>query len=287
MNTNQPDLRTRLSTLWGAEQMPFGEDAKTLYLTHGSEKLLQGLEQMTSVHASGIVYGPNGVGKSYLINRFLRALNPKGYRSVVISHSTLAGSGLLRMLSHLLGKRPRLRREDNICAVAAAFEELQPLWPVIILEEAQDLGTDALEEFRLLSLYNHEKTQAPFSCILIGDEALLPKLTLKINAPVLTRLGYGFKVSPLSYDESKGYLQSRLEEVSIFSQPFEPAVIDMLIQACDGVPRMLNHLASRSLQAAAMDNQQRISSAHFQQALQSMPWLAHAHTPPLNKTQKK
>ena len=267
--------------------MPFGEDAKTLYRTRSSEKLLQGLEQMTSVHASGIVYGPNGVGKSYLINQFLRALSPKSYLSVVLSHSTLAGSGLLRMLSHLLGKAPRFRREDNICALAAAFEELQPLWPVIILEEAQNLGADALEEFRLLSLYNNEKTQAPFSFILIGDEALLPKLMLKINAPVITRLGYGFKVSPLSYDECKGYLQSRLEEASIFSEPFEPAVIDMLIEACAGVPRLLNHLAGRSLQAAAMDNQQRISSAHFEQALQSMPWLSREHQSSANNKPKQ
>ena len=40
------------------------------------------------------------------------------------------------MLAHLPGKRPRFRREDNICALAAAFEEIKPLWPVILLEEA-------------------------------------------------------------------------------------------------------------------------------------------------------
>ena len=258
--------------------MPFGEESKSLYRTAGSKKLLQGLEQMTSVHASGIVYGPNGVGKSYLLGQFLRALNPKSYLSIVLSHSSLAGSGLLRMLAHLLGKVPRFRREDTITTLAAAFEEMKPLWPVIILEEAQNLGADALEEFRLLSLYNNQSTQAPFSFILIGDEALLPKLMLKINAPVITRLGYGFKVFPLSYDECKGYLQSRLEEVSIFCEPFEPAVIDMLIEASGGVARMLNHLAARSLQAAAMDNQERISGAHFEQALESMPWLSRTGT---------
>jgi type II secretory pathway predicted ATPase ExeA len=275
MNTNkQPDLKTRLSTLWGAEKMPFGADAKTAYLTAKSETILQRLEQMTSVHASGVLYGPNGVGKSYLVNHLLSQLDDKGYLAVVLSHSTLAGSGLLRMLSHLLGKPPRFRREDNIASLAAAFEELQPLWPVIILEEAQNLGADAMEEFRLLSIYNHQKTQAPFSFILIGDEALMPKLMLKVNAPVITRLGYSFKLSALSYDECKGYLRSRLEEVGIFCEPFEPTVIDMLIETSAGLPRTLNHLAQRSFEAAAMDNQQRITSTHFEQALQCMPWLS-------------
>ncbi len=94
--------------------MPFGADASNAYLTPAIETLLQRLEQMTSVHASGMICGPNGVGKSYLMDRFLDQLDDKRYLGVALSHSTLAGSGLLRMLSHLLGKPPRFRREDKI-----------------------------------------------------------------------------------------------------------------------------------------------------------------------------
>ena len=253
--------------------MPFGADARSAYLTPAIETVLQRLEQMTSVHASGMIYGPNGVGKSYLMDRFLDRLDDKRYLGVTLSHSTLAGSGLLRMLSDLLGKPPRFRREDNIANLAAAFEELKPLWPVILLEEAQNLGADAMEEFRLLSLYKHQKTQAPFSFILVGDEALLPRLMLKINASVVSRLGYSFTLSPFNYDQCKGYIQSRLEEVGIFSEPFEAPVIDMLIETSAGLPRTLNHLAQRSFEAAAMDNQARITTSHFEQALHCMPWL--------------
>ena len=62
--------------------MPFGADAKTVYLTPATETLLQRLEQMTSVHASGMIYGPNGVGKSYLMDRFLDQLDDKRYLGV-------------------------------------------------------------------------------------------------------------------------------------------------------------------------------------------------------------
>ena len=82
--------------------MPFGAGAKSAYLTPAIETLLQRLEQMTSVHASGMIYGPNGVGKSYLMDRFLDQLDDKRYLGVALSHSTLAGSGLLRMLSLVL-----------------------------------------------------------------------------------------------------------------------------------------------------------------------------------------
>ena len=273
METKKPDLKTHLSTLWGAERMPFSANAKTAYLTANTQNVLERVEQMTSVHASGVIYGPNGVGKSYLMNCLLNRLDEKRYLPVVLSHSTLAGSGLLRMLSHLLGKTPRFRREDNIANLAAAFAQLQPQWPVIILEEAQNLSADAIEEFRLLSIYNHQKTQAPFSFILVGDEALMPKLMLKVNAPVITRLGYSFQLSALSYDECKGYIQSRLQEVGIFSEPFQPQVIDMLIEASAGIPRTINQLAQRSFEAALMANEQRINTQHFEQALACMPWI--------------
>ena len=278
MEPKKPDLKTRLSTLWGAQQMPFSANAKTAYLTSHTQSVLERVEQMTSVHASGVLYGPNGVGKSYLTNCFLNELDDRLYLPVVLSHSTLAGSGLLRMLSHLLGKTPRFRREDNIANLAEAFEQLQPLWPVIILEEAQNLGAEAIEEFRLLSIYSNQKTQAPFSFILVGDEGLMPKLLLKVNAPVITRLGYSFKLSPLSYDECKGYIQSRLEEVGIFSEPFEVQVIDMLIEASAGIPRTMNQLAQRSFEAAAMANEQKINTRHFEQALACMPWINRKHT---------
>ena len=52
----------------------------------------------------------------------------------------------------------------------------------------------------------------------------------------------------------------------------------MLIEASGGVARMLNHLAARTLQVAAMANEERITGAHFQQGLESMPWLSASAT---------
>ena len=75
--------------------MPFGEDAKTLYRTRGSEKLLQGLEQMTSVHASGIVYGANGVGETF------QAYFPKYLLTCLQNHFLYGGESIYEQYKHV------------------------------------------------------------------------------------------------------------------------------------------------------------------------------------------
>ena len=77
-----------------------------------------------------------------------------------------------------------------------------------------------------------------------------------------------------SQEELAGYIQARLQEVGIHSDPFEPAALQLLIQAGRGLPRLLNHLAQRALEEAALDSSRAITSAHVQRALELMPWVA-------------
>ena len=58
------------------------------------------------------------------------------------------------------------------------------MWPILILEEAQDLNAAALEELRLLTCARPD-TQSPFCLIRVGDEDLLPRLDLGINRALM------------------------------------------------------------------------------------------------------
>lgn len=271
--TSPASLQKRLKTLWGAQQMPFFSAATQPYLSQTHRQLLARLEQMLSIHSSGIVHGPNGVGKSYLISHFTTELNPKAYRIVTLSHSTLRGTGLLRMLCMLLGKKPKFRREDNLKTLSDAFSSLVPVWPIIVLEEAQNLTADALEELRLLSLFGASKTKTPFSFIFVGDENLMPRLMMGINDPLISRLGFALEVHPLGPQQVPQYIQCRLAEVGMHGQPFSDAATQMLVDASAGIPRIINNIAQRAIEAAAMVEQNHIEKEHIQQALQTLPWL--------------
>jgi len=108
----------------------------------------------------------------------------------------------------------------------------------------------------------------------IGDEQLLPRLQMGINAPLLGRLSFCLHLQPWSHDELAGYVQARLQEVGIHADPFEPSALQLLLQAGHGLPRLLNHLAQRALEEAALENSRAITSVHVQRALELMPWVA-------------
>lgn len=271
--TNPTDLQTRFKTLWGAAQAPFNDHVKAPFAAEAFTTLSAQLEQLAGVRASGVVHGPNGVGKSLCVEHFLRSLPDKRFKTVLISHSSVTGTDLLRLLCVELGRTPRMRRGDNLQEIRQAWQQLDRLWPVLAFEEAQNLSATALEEIRLLSC-DRRQGQQPFSLLLVGDSQLLPRLQMGINAALLTRLGFCFALNPWSVDQIRGYIECRLEEAGIHSNPFEEAALNLLIQAANGLPRAVNHLAQRAVEAAAAQNSRLVSTDHIQRAIELLPWIA-------------
>jgi type II secretory pathway predicted ATPase ExeA len=270
---NPPDLDTALKTLWGASQLPFGAAVEKPYASESFQQTRRRLEQLVGVRAGGLLHGPNGVGKTLLVAHFLAALPDKRYKPLVLSHSSVTGTDLLRLLCTELGQTPRMRRSDNILLIRQGWQQLERLWPVLVLDEAQNLSATALEEVRLLTC-DRRDTQPPFSLLLVGDQQLLPRLQMGINAPLLARLSFCLPLQPWTGPELERYLQARLEQVGIHTNPFEAAALPLLVQAANGLPRLLNHLAQRALEEAAAQNSRTVTAAHVQRALELLPWVA-------------
>lgn len=253
--------------------MPFAAAVTKPFASPSFTDTTRRLEQLVNLRASGLLHGPNGVGKSLLIDRFLAQLPEKRFQSIHLPHSSLTGSDLLRQLCLRLGQRPRMRRGDNLTLIDQAWQELDRVWPVLILEEAQNLSATALEEIRLLACHRRD-TQPPFSLLLVGDEQLPPRLHMGINTPLLARLSFSLPLSPFSPEDAQAYLNTRLQEVGIRTDPFEPAARQLLLQAARGLPRQLNHLAQRAFEEAAHQQTATITAAHLHSALALMPWVA-------------
>ena len=144
---------------------------------------------------------------------------------------------------------------------------------MLIVEEAQNLSAAALEELRLLSCAKLDKV--PFSLVLVGDNALLASLKLGVHAPLRSRLGYCLQLGALNSQQSRQYLEHGLRSASIHSSPFQPEAMELLIQAGGGLPRTINHLAQRSMEAAAAQSSVDVSAAHVQAGIDRLPWLVN------------
>lgn len=270
------ELDLQLKTLWGASRWPGFSDS-TVTVPHPPWlNALRRLQQLAAVRSSGLLHGPHGVGKSFLVHRWAQELSAKHFRILRSSHSSLMGNDLLRNLLALAGQKPCFRRGDNVLALQALWKEWT-VWPVVIIEEAQDLNAAALEELRLLTT-TREDTQMPFSLVLIGDEELLPRLELGINRALLSRLSFCLPLNPWPLEALESYLRERLAEVGIHASPLEPPAQSLLLQSAHGRPRTLNALLQRSMEQAAFDKRPKIQPADVQAAMDAMPWVAREHS---------
>ena len=141
MHTERSDcLALALKTLWGASGWPGHPDSRVVVEYRAWNDTHRRLDQLASVRASGVLCGPHGVGKSYLLHRWSEALPQKHYRVLRLAHSSLMGADLLRTLVTLGGKTALYRRGDNVLLLAALWQEWAPAWPVLVIEVAQDLA---------------------------------------------------------------------------------------------------------------------------------------------------
>jgi general secretion pathway protein A len=201
-----------------------------------------------------------------------RSCPEKRYKILSLVHSSLIGSDLIRALCRELGVEPQMRRSDNVDNIHAAFAQLGGRWPLLMLEEAQNLSASALEEVRLLTCARSD-TRAPFSLLLVGDDSLLPRLQMGINRALISRLGFALALTRLEPAQSRDYVTSRLRAVGVHANPFEDPALELLIQAAGGLPRAINHLAQRAIEAAAAAATATISAVHVQAAIDRLPWL--------------
>ncbi len=269
---NTENLEVALKGLWGASRLPgFAQSTVTVEPAHWQESWRR-LHQLVSVQASGLIHGPHGVGKSFLMHRFSQELSPKQYRLIRLVHTTLMGSDLLRQLVRLGGGVPNYRRSENVLTLRQLWQSSAPLWPVLIVEEAQNLIAPALEELRLLAC-DRPDTGPAFSLLLVGDEDLVPRLQLGINRPLLSRLSFNLTLGPWPLEALRDYLQERLKEVGMHTSPLEPPAQELLLQSAAGIPRHLNSLLQRALECAAAAKRRLVTPADVQQGLDAMPWL--------------
>jgi len=265
-------LEAELKTLWGASAWPFTAAVQKPYASRSFVDAFDQLTQLFAVKASGVLAGPNGVGKSLLVGALLEQLPQKAYRPILVAHSSITAADLIRHLCRLQGVNASNRRGDNVLALRKIWQDIAPAWPVLILEEAQNLSVTAMEEVRLLAA-DRADTQTPFSLLLVGDDNLMARLMLGVNRPLLSRFGFCIQMETWSPEDLQAYIRSRLQEVAIHSDLLDPQAEQLLLQASGGLPRTLNHLAQRAMEHAARAHSKLITVDHVRLALKQLPWL--------------
>ena len=120
---------------------------------------------------------------------------------------------------------------------------------VLIIDEAQCLGADALEQVRLLT--NLETSNAKLlQIILVGQPELRELLARDDLRQLAQRITARFHLSPMTRTETAAYIRHRLQLAGARSAVFDERVIDMVHNLANGIPRLINVLCDRAMLGA-------------------------------------
>lgn len=273
---NEIDLQ-HLARQWGANAVPFTQPGAQDWLeTPAVHKAFGHLSQTAALRSVLLLSGPNGVGKSAVAGRWMRSLDERLFHPLCLTQATLSGSGILGSLAVKLGKPCSFRRERNLQLIEQALGELERRILVLVLDEAQNYAHSSLEEVRLLLGLNLPE-QPAFALILIGDEYLLSSLKLRHHRALYSRLACQVSLPAWDGAQCAQYLVSALVAAGLSPQILEPPAGELLSSASGGLPRSLSLLARAAWISAATQGAQKITAAHVQSALETVPCVPALH----------
>lgn len=190
-----------------------------------------------------------GLGKSTLLAAVDAALDKPKVRLVYTALSSCGPFGLVGQLATRYGVKTRRSAAQT---AQALLDELvkSDKDEVLVLDEAHRLPDSSLDELRLLSNTDFDRTP-PFSLLLVGQPPLREKLLEAEHASLWQRLAVRTSLSPLSDGEVHDYLERRLRAAGAQAMLFKAAAVEKIFEQSRGVPRLINNLATSALFAAA------------------------------------
>ena len=196
--------------------------------------------------------GEVGTGKTTLCRLLLEQL-PENTRVALVLNPKLSPVELVESICEELklditGKRGSLKALTDTLNAYLLDAYAEGLRVVLIVDEAQNLSIDSLEQVRLLT--NLETpTQKLLQIILLGQPELRDVLARPELRQLAQRITARYHLTPLDAGETEAYVRHRLAVAGCARIPFSRLGLRALYQRSTGIPRLINIIADRSLMA--------------------------------------
>jgi general secretion pathway protein A len=194
-----------------------------------------------------VITGEIGCGKTTLVRYLLRQLS-QHIAVGLISNTPQAKADLLQWVMMSLNQP----HEGSYPTLYKRFQQFlyeqhsKGGRTILIVDEAQNLGSEALEELRMLSNINADKDQF-LQVILVGQPQLKDMLRTPQLLQFAQRVSSDFHLKPLIGDEVAQYINYRLKAVGSRFALFSDNACKMIAGASCGVPRTINILCDTAL----------------------------------------
>jgi type II secretory pathway predicted ATPase ExeA len=250
---------------FGLQENPFSvnTDPRYLYLTRSTQEALSYLTYGIEARKGFILLsGEVGTGKTTLLHKLLDVLHQQNVASAFVFNPRLSASQLFDYMMADFGIPCKSRTKSQ-----ALFQLHQWLLnryaagekTVLVVDEAQNLPRQALEEIRLLT--NLEtSTEKLLQIVLAGQPELEQKLNRRELRQLRQRIALRAKTMPLTAEETHGYIHERLRIAGAGEgEILTPPAIDTIYKHARGIPRVTNLIAEHVLLRAFVEQRKPVT----------------------------
>ncbi|WP_353569968.1 AAA family ATPase [Candidatus Albibeggiatoa sp. nov. BB20] len=267
---------------FGLKTIPFAlsPDPDFLYLSAQHREALEHLVQGVN-EGSGLILltGEVGTGKTTLSYRLVNQL-ADGFDVALLSNPCLTPQELLAAIFDKL----HLHYDDsftikeytdilnNYLVTADSVDRKTAL----IIDEAQNLTVEVLEQIRLLSNIEDRLLRI----VLVGQSELKQTLRQKNLRQLSQRITASFHLKPLSYNELCSYIHHRLTVSGAESEFFSKSATRYVYRYTQGIARLTNVICDKALLNAYVVNKQQVDVAAVRKAIQKVQVESPVHRSP-------
>jgi general secretion pathway protein A len=256
---------------FGLTRYPFAKNLppEDLFAGLGQAEAEARLRHLLDLRGIGLITGEVGSGKTTLCRKVASTLHNGLYRVFYVPLSTGNVMDMYKSIAWELGLPTERNRASAFRVIRAEITRLcleAKQRPVLIVDEAQHLRNDVLEDLRLLTNYEMD-SENRLCLILVGLTELRRRLGMAVHESLAQRVVVRHHLSGLARDELPHYIQHLLRLAGCELPLFEPAALEAIFQATHGMPRKVNRLAHYALGAAAIGKKKTVDIEHVQTAL--------------------
>jgi general secretion pathway protein A len=276
------------TSFFGLNERPFSitPDPRYLFMSERHTEALAHL--IYGVRESGgfiQLTGDVGTGKTTLVRSLLQQV-PESADVALILNPQISRNEFLSAICEELGVplAPHAHSIKDLTNALNAYllkNHGEGRRTILIVDEAQNLRVDVLEQVRLLT--NLETTKEKLlQIILIGQDELRDMLSRKELRQLAQRITGRYHLEPLSREETETYIEHRLKVAGSLGQVFTRRARRELYRLSRGVPRMINVIADRAMLGAFTEDSRVVTPKLLRKAAREVfdeqfagrsPWL--------------
>jgi putative secretion ATPase (PEP-CTERM system associated) len=230
---------------YNLRERPFAlsPDPEYLYPSRVHREALDYLRYGIETHAGFVmVTGEIGSGKTTMLQTVLRGLDNRTIVARIVN-TMLEPRELLETIMIDLGLDPAGKSKPVLLRDLAQFlidQRMAGRLVLIVVDEAQNLSLATLEEIRMLSNLETEKSKL-LQIVLVGQPELRDSLASDQLAQLRQRITVSYHLRPLDSDETTEYINHRLRRAALGAPLQIPRdVTNLVFERSGGVPRLIN-----------------------------------------------